>query len=59
MQVISGLDGRIDAVMDGGTSSLSIESTIVDLTGDVPKILRRGGLAEELIWSVIREEGCS
>ena len=55
--VLAGLDGRIDAVMDGGSCTVAIESTIVDLAGTTPKILRHGGLAEELIWSVIREEG--
>lgn len=55
--VLSDLDGRIAAVMDGGTCTVAIESTILDLTGAVPKILRQGGLPEDLIWSVIREEG--
>jgi tRNA threonylcarbamoyl adenosine modification protein (Sua5/YciO/YrdC/YwlC family) len=55
--VFSGLDGRIDAVLDGGACTVAIESTIVDLTSTTPRILRQGGLAEELIWSVIRDEG--
>lgn len=55
--VFAGLDGRIDAVMDGGICSVSIESTIVDLSGSTPIILRQGGLAKELIWSVMKEEG--
>lgn len=57
-EVLSGLNERIDAVLDGGACKVAIESTIVDLSGTTPKILRHGGLSEELIWSVIREEGC-
>lgn len=55
--VLRDLDGRIDAVMDGGACTVAVESTIVDLTSDSPKILRQGGLAEELIWEVMKEKG--
>lgn len=41
-QVLAGLDGRIDAVLDGGPCAVGLESTIVDLTGDTPRILRAG-----------------
>lgn len=41
-QVLAGLDGRIDAVLDGGACTVGLESTIVDLTGTVPRILRAG-----------------
>ena len=41
-QVFQGLGGRIDAVLDGGPCAVGLESTIVDLTGDVPRILRAG-----------------
>jgi L-threonylcarbamoyladenylate synthase len=36
------LDGRIAAVVDGGSCPVGIESTIVDLSGDHPRILRPG-----------------
>lgn len=41
-QVLAGLDGRIDAVVDGGACTVGLESTIVDLTGAQPRIVRAG-----------------
>lgn len=45
-QVLAGLDGRIDAVLDGGPCEVGLESTIVDLTGhaagEPPRIVRAG-----------------
>ena len=45
-QVVAGLDGRIDAVLDGGPCAVGLESTIVDLTGAVPRILRAGPITQ-------------
>ena len=44
--VLAGLDGRIDAVVDGGPCAVGLESTILDLTGD-PRLLRPGGVAAD------------
>ena len=41
------LDG--DLILDGGACDVGVESTIVDCTGDVPKILRPGAVTEEMI----------
>ncbi len=41
-QVWKGLNGRIAAVLDGGRCALGLESTILDLTRDLPTILRAG-----------------
>lgn len=41
-QVIESMAGRIDAVFDGGPCEYGLESTIVDLTGSTPTILRAG-----------------
>jgi L-threonylcarbamoyladenylate synthase len=38
------LSGRIDAVLDGGPTMLGLESTIVDCTGEAPRLLRSGGV---------------
>ncbi|MFW2541005.1 L-threonylcarbamoyladenylate synthase [Primorskyibacter sp. 2E107] len=46
--VLSGLDGRIDAVMDGGPCPVGLESTILGLTG-VPTLLRPGGITLDQI----------
>lgn len=43
------LDGRIAAVVDGGSCPVGIESTIVDLSGDQPRILRPGMITAEAI----------
>jgi L-threonylcarbamoyladenylate synthase len=51
--VLDDLDGRIDAVLDGGPTRLGLESTIVDLTSDPPRLLRPGGLAAEEIEAVL------
>lgn len=50
--VLAGLDGRIDAVLDGGPCAVGVESTILDLTG-APRLLRPGGLAAEEIAEVL------
>lgn len=45
--VLEDLDGRIPAVLDGGTCRIGLESTVVDLTSRVPTILRPGGVTRE------------
>ncbi len=51
--VLRQLDGRIDAVLDGGTCEVGLESTILDLTAQPPRILREGALPAELIWQAL------
>ncbi|AKU90285.1 L-threonylcarbamoyladenylate synthase [Vulgatibacter incomptus] len=47
--VLKSLGGRIDAILDGGATPIGIESTVLDLTGSVPVLLRPGAVgAEEL-----------
>jgi len=50
--VLSGLDGRIDAVVDGGACSVGLESTIV-ACGERPALLRAGGIPVEAIEAAI------
>ncbi len=45
--VIADMNGRIDAIIDGGDCEVGVESTIIDFTGDVPVILRPGGVTKE------------
>jgi L-threonylcarbamoyladenylate synthase len=47
--VLKTLSGRIAAVVDGGPCSVGIESTIVDLTGERPVILRPGAITVSMI----------
>lgn len=45
--VLHDMDGRIAAVLDGGACEVGVESTIVDLTGARPRLLRPGGITPE------------
>ena len=47
------LDGRIDMILDGGEVGIGLESTIVDLTGEKPMILRPGYVTKEMLESVL------
>jgi L-threonylcarbamoyladenylate synthase len=38
-----------DQILDGGTCDVGVESTIIDCTGDVPKILRPGAITAQMI----------
>jgi L-threonylcarbamoyladenylate synthase len=38
-----------DVILDGGACAVGVESTIIDCTGDVPKILRPGAITQEMI----------
>ena len=40
------LNGRVDAIVDGGPCAVGIESTILDLSGDKPRLLRPGGVTQ-------------
>lgn len=51
--VEKGLGGRIDAILDGGETSVGIESTVLDLAGPVPRLLRPGGVGIEELERVI------
>ena len=51
--VLTDLDNRIDAVLDGGPTEVGIESTIVACIGDGPRLLRPGGIAREDIERVL------
>lgn len=43
------MKGKIEAIVDGGPCSVGLESTIVDLTGDHPRLLRPGGITPETL----------
>lgn len=51
--VIDDMFGRVDMIIDGGKSTLGLESTIVDLTGTVPMILRPGCITKSMLDNVI------
>lgn len=45
--VIQDLDGKIEMIIDGGSTGVGLESTVLDLSGDTPMILRPGGVTME------------
>ena len=45
--VFDDLDGRIDAIIEGPDCKVGIESTVIDMTGDIPTILRPGIITKE------------
>ena len=45
--VLADMQGRIAGIIDGGACTVGVESTIVDTTGEVPVILRPGGITRE------------
>ena len=47
------LGNAVDLVVDGGPCAVGIESTVLDLTGPVPRILRPGGVSREQIEQVV------
>ena len=51
--VLEDMEGRIEAVVDGGGCAVGVESTIVDLTCDPPRLLRPGGLPLEALQEVL------
>ena len=51
--VMHDLAGRIAAVLDSGTCAVGLESTVLDLTGGPPVLLRPGGIAIEAIEAAI------
>lgn len=50
--VYSDLNGKISLILDGGICSGGIESTVCDVTGEFPVVLREGLISKEMIESV-------
>jgi L-threonylcarbamoyladenylate synthase len=53
--VLADLDGRIDAVLDGGACPVGVESTIVALLDGTPRLLRPGGVSRSALEQIL---GC-
>jgi L-threonylcarbamoyladenylate synthase len=51
--VLQDLHGRIDLVIDGGPTSVGVESTVLDLARGVPTILRPGAVTREMLLEVL------
>ncbi|HUL07146.1 MAG TPA: L-threonylcarbamoyladenylate synthase [Candidatus Acidoferrum sp.] len=51
--VATSLGGKVAMILDGGRCTLGIESTVLDLTGEVPTLLRPGGVTMEQLADAI------
>ena len=51
--VLADLNGRIDLIVDGGATEVGLESTVIDLSGRVPTILRPGAIDLDALRQVI------
>ena len=50
--VLEDMEGRIPLILDGGPCDVGLESTVIDVTGNVPRILRPGGVTPEMIAQI-------
>ena len=53
--VLHDMDGRISAILDGGACEVGVESTIIDLCGEKPRLLRPGGVTPEVLTEILGE----
>jgi L-threonylcarbamoyladenylate synthase len=51
--VVADLEERVALVLDAGPSPIGVESTVLDLTGDVPVLLRPGGVPVEELSTLV------
>ena len=51
--VLDDLDGRIDILLDGGPTTIGLESTVVDMTQEPPVLLRPGGAPVETLRDLV------
>jgi L-threonylcarbamoyladenylate synthase len=55
--VVDDLGGRIDMVLDGGPTTVGVESTVLDLSRDVPAILRPGAVTADMLRQLLPNLG--
>jgi L-threonylcarbamoyladenylate synthase len=53
--VLADLEGRIDLIVDAGPTTIGVESTVLDLTANPPKILRPGAVTVEMLQDVLEQ----
>ncbi len=53
--VMEDLIGKVDAIIAGGDCNVGVESTVLDMTGHIPMILRPGGVTKEMLEMVLGE----
>lgn len=55
MHVYQDLSGKLPVILDGGNCQVGLESTVLDMTAEVPTILRPGGITPDMLLSVLPE----
>lgn len=53
--VLEDFNGKVDIIIDGGKSEVGLESTVVDVTKEVPVILRPGMITKAMIKAITKE----
>lgn len=53
--VFDDMDGKIDAILDGGECKVGVESTVITLATEKPRLLRPGGVTLEMLRDCIGE----
>lgn len=51
--VLEDMDGRIPLILDGGDCEVGVESTVLDISGETPCILRPGGITKAMLETVL------
>lgn len=51
-RVFEDMNGRVPLILDGGDCLFGVESTVLDVTGSVPRVLRPGGVTVEEIIEI-------
>ena len=51
--IICDMDGRVDGIILGGACDLGLESTVIDIRGEVPVVLRPGGITMEQLEELV------
>ena len=52
--VFEQLNNHVPLILDGGASGADVPSTIIDVSGDEPRIVRHGAIAAEVVLSAIK-----
>ena len=54
--VIEDMDGKIEMIIDGGAVGIGVESTIVDVSGEIPTLLRPGAITIEMLRETLGQD---
>lgn len=51
--VLDDLNGKVELILDGGACTVGLESTVLNLEGEIPTIVRPGGVTQEMLQTVL------